>query len=178
MNSFYWTQSLLVIAGAVLAFFISFGPNRNRTKWLTSLGIAASVALFIANQVVMSNTGDGLDKQLNCWIWPAGVACLKQKALEKAAAPENSISTPQISAIDMYKLATVARDAKDYVKARKLYNQSCDNGDGFSCVSLGMMWQSGRGGLKSESAARYWYKRGCESGSTQGCDFLKTLTTW
>jgi outer membrane protein OmpA-like peptidoglycan-associated protein len=87
MNSFYWTQTALVLAGAVLAFFISFGPNRNRTKWLTAIGIAASVALFVANQVVMSNTGDGLDKQLNCWIWPTGVACPKPRNSTQLTTP-------------------------------------------------------------------------------------------
>jgi lipopolysaccharide export LptBFGC system permease protein LptF len=95
MNSFYWTQTALVLAGAVLAFFISFGPNRNRTKWLTAIGIAASVALFVANQVVMSKTGDGLDKQLNCWIWPAGVACPKPNRTKAAVLPD--AATPAAS---------------------------------------------------------------------------------
>jgi hypothetical protein len=185
MNSFYWTQSLLVILVAILAFFISFGPIQNRAKWLTALGIAASVALFVANQVVMSNTGDGLDKQLNCLIWPSGVACPKPSpatALQPPPAkptPIDIVRTPPIkpppsklSAQASYEQAEAASKAEDFIQARTLFKDACDGGSAQACYRLGSLWSSGIGGDFDKEIAADFYAKGCDGRSGEACTQL------
>jgi TPR repeat protein len=181
MNSFYWTQSLLVVLVAILAFFISFGPSQNRAKWLTYLGIAASVGLFVANQVVMSNTGDGLDKQLNCWIWPTGVACPKPHPTNSIEVPDAATPAvseePQMSASVASRQGRIALASKDFVKARAYFEKACSLGEG--CYKLGEMVSNGQGGKTDEIRGRLLmnkgidllvYSAGCKSGEQISCD--------
>jgi hypothetical protein len=172
MNSFYWTQSLLVVLVAILAFFISFGPSQNRGKWITVVGLAASVALFVANQVVMSNTGDGLDKQLNCLINPAGVACPRpQPPTDSADASPPSLS----EAKTLYEQGNSARNSEDYKSARDLLKQSCDAGEPRGCKVLGLMLSYGEGGVTDKRLASDVFKKGCYSGDPETCNLLAIM---
>jgi Sel1 repeat len=182
MNSFYWTQSLLVIVVAILAFFISFGPSQNRVKWITGLGITASVALFVANQVVMNKTGKDLDWQLNCWLSPSGVDCPKsintavqmappdqQITVSPAEIPTVLTTTPAVSATEYAEQALTEYNLKNYTKARELHKQACAGGVARSCNRLAMMWANGKGGDQDSEIACALVKQACDGGDALGC---------
>lgn len=181
MNSFYWTQSLLVIVVAILAFFISFGPSLNRAKWLKALGIAASLALFIVNFYVMHKTGDGLDKQLNCWLLPDGVDCPEPAAAVVPIVPSNNATAPKLSAQDLSDQGKAAYQAEDFIKARAaywagdviraraLFKKACDGLNGASCNMLGLMWATGEGGGRDAATAKELYELACAYGDDFGC---------
>lgn len=182
MNSFYCTQSLLVIFGAILAFFISFPHSQNRGKLIAAVGITASVALFVANQVVMNKTGKDLDWQLNSWLSPDGVDCPKsintavqmvppdqQITVSPADIPTVLTTTPAVSATEYAEQARTEYNVKNYTKARELHKQACAGGVARSCNSLAMMWADTKGGDQDSEIACALVKQACDGGDALGC---------
>jgi TPR repeat protein len=53
--------------------------------------------------------------------------------------------------------------------AARLYGTACDLGEPRACISLGFLYEVGRGVPKSAERARVFHKKACDSGDQQGC---------
>ena len=171
MNSFYWTQSLLVIFGAILAFFISFPHSQNRGKLIAAVGITASVALFVTNQVVMNKTGKDLDWQLNCWLSPDGVDCPKT-ALQSSKKGLLIPDPVQSSSEDIYDQAIGYEELGDEVKARNLFEKACEDGSLAACNHVGVIFSKSEYGLIGEKRAIVFFQKACDGSYSIGCNNL------
>lgn len=67
---------------------------------------------------------------------------------------------------DAYK----AYNAGDYKKAFRLYNQSCNEGNGWGCVMVGAFYGDGLGVKKDFQLASEFYSRSCNMGIEFGCE--------
>lgn len=63
--------------------------------------------------------------------------------------------------------------ARDYVRARSLFQRACDAGAARGCTNLGMLYQRGLGVASDSAQARAYYQRGCNGGDAQGCNLLR-----
>ncbi len=68
--------------------------------------------------------------------------------------------------------AVTADTAKDYVTARRLYEESCSAGFAQSCREMVVFALEGRGGPKDAVAARNYAEKACRGGSGDGCGLL------
>ncbi len=57
----------------------------------------------------------------------------------------------------------------DFVEARKLYRQECDDGDLDSCVGLAHLWRQGRGGEQDLEKAQALFGDACDKGAADAC---------
>jgi TPR repeat protein len=65
--------------------------------------------------------------------------------------------------------AVKAYKAKDFVRARALYEQACTSGDAESCYWAGDMLRTGQGGPQDQAGARARYEQACIGGSIGSC---------
>jgi hypothetical protein len=73
---------------------------------------------------------------------------------------------------DDYDNAQMAYEKKDYKKAFKLYNKSCDNGDAYGCNMVGLMYQYGTGIGQNTTLALKKLQQSCDMGIEIACDAL------
>ncbi len=66
-----------------------------------------------------------------------------------------------------------AYKAKDYVRARALYDQACKGGDAGGCYIAGVMFYEGEGGAQDKARARALYEQACKGGIADGCRKLQ-----
>ncbi len=71
--------------------------------------------------------------------------------------------------------AVNASIAGDYKKAFRLYNQSCDEGDGRGCAMVGSSYENGLGVKKDFQLASEFYSRSCNMGIELGCEWNTKL---
>ncbi len=60
--------------------------------------------------------------------------------------------------------------------AAEVDRRACDRGEADGCTNLGVLYEDGKGVPQDQAQAAAYYRRGCEGGSTQGCDLAKDLT--
>jgi len=58
---------------------------------------------------------------------------------------------------------------KDEKRARALYVQACDGGNGLACRNIGKLYDQGKGVERSESEAAKFFDRACELNQSDGC---------
>jgi len=63
---------------------------------------------------------------------------------------------------------------QDMVKARSLFEKSCDLGSGAGCFYLAVMWERGQGGLENQDLSMQLLLRACHLGEGQACTLLAT----
>ncbi len=73
---------------------------------------------------------------------------------------------------DDYDNANLAYDKKDYKKAFKLYNKSCDNGNAYGCGMIGLMYQYGTGIGQNTTLALKKLQQSCDMGDDTSCTAL------
>jgi TPR repeat protein len=74
-----------------------------------------------------------------------------------------------------YAYETGSGVAADIVKARGLYEKSCQLDHAPGCGRLGDLFVTGQGGEKNPKKAAELYKRACKAGVGESCDALKDL---
>jgi TPR repeat protein len=102
----------------------------------------------------------------------------KEKKLEadlKRAKEEAKEAETKAERADAAYEAAVALKAGDLKRARDLFDQACRAGNSGSCVHLGWMLGSGRGGLRDERRARALLEQGCKAGVAEGCFALGAM---
>ncbi len=62
-----------------------------------------------------------------------------------------------------------AYKAKDYARARELYDQACERGNTVGCFNAGNMFRKGMGGAEDQARARALYEQAWEGGYAKGC---------
>ena len=65
-----------------------------------------------------------------------------------------------------------AYEAKDYARARTLFDQACKSGWAVSCFNAGAMFNNGEGGAQDQARARTLFDQACKGGNAQGCSYL------
>ena len=65
-----------------------------------------------------------------------------------------------------------AYKAKEYDRARALFDQACTGGNAEGCSSLGVMFNNGIGGAQDKEQARTLFDQACIDGSAKGCSNL------
>ncbi len=65
-----------------------------------------------------------------------------------------------------------AYKAKDYARARALYDQARMGGDAGGCSNPGNMLYTGEGGAQDKARARALYDQACKGGDAKGCSNL------
>ncbi|MEQ8410025.1 MAG: tetratricopeptide repeat protein [Erythrobacter sp.] len=73
---------------------------------------------------------------------------------------------------EAYERAIVAEEQGDFDGARRLHSQACDADHAPACREMIVMHLKGRGGPKSDSAARSMAEKACRLGSIDGCSIL------
>jgi TPR repeat protein len=63
---------------------------------------------------------------------------------------------------------------KDWFEALEFYKKGCDLGSGYSCYSLGWMYNKGQGTVQNHFKATKYYRKSCDMESGAGCDALGT----
>ena len=71
--------------------------------------------------------------------------------------------------------ATKAYDKRDYQKAAKLFQKTCDGGDAKGCYNLGVLYENGQGLRQDKSYAKEYFGKACDLGDQLGCDDYKKL---
>ncbi len=69
-------------------------------------------------------------------------------------------------------LVQKAKDAylnKDYLIAKKAYQEACEMGDYLGCSGLGTLFERGHGVLQDFSKAQEYYEYACKNGDAFGC---------
>ncbi len=66
-----------------------------------------------------------------------------------------------------------AYQAKDYARARTLYDQACKGGFAKGCYNLGVMFSNGEGGARNKARARALFDQACKGGNAKGCSVLQ-----
>jgi len=102
----------------------------------------------------------------------------KEKELEadlKRANEEAKEAKREAERADAAYEAAVALKAGDLKRARDLFDQACKAGNSGSCVHLGWMIGSGRGGPRDERRARTLLEQGCKAGVAEGCFALGAM---
>ena len=59
--------------------------------------------------------------------------------------------------------------APDYQQAVKYYNIACDGGAMNACMTLGLLFEGGRGVTRNFKEARQYFKKVCASGDQNAC---------
>lgn len=72
------------------------------------------------------------------------------------------------SADDAYD-AEIAYDKKEYIKAAKLAEKSCRDGNALSCTALGRLYKHGHGVKKDYIKADEYFKKACKAGIHESC---------
>ena len=62
-----------------------------------------------------------------------------------------------------------AYQAKDYARARTLFDEACTGGNAGGCFVAGKMFRKGEGGAKDLARARALYDQACKGGDAGGC---------
>ncbi|MDR2789788.1 MAG: sel1 repeat family protein [Campylobacteraceae bacterium] len=76
---------------------------------------------------------------------------------------------------DDFNKAFKAYENGDYQKAVKLFQQSCDKKDTWSCVSLAAMYANGDGVKQDYAKAAEYFEKACDLGEQMGCENYKRL---
>ncbi len=66
-----------------------------------------------------------------------------------------------------------AYTAKDYARARALYDQACKGGNAKGCSNLGNLFKTGEAGAQDKARARALYDQACKGGNAEGCRILQ-----
>jgi len=74
-------EIMLVLAGALAAFFVSFGLRRGSTKQIALLSILFSIGLFVIDRVVWLETERGLVDHAACLVAPHSPACSSESKI-------------------------------------------------------------------------------------------------
>ena len=62
-----------------------------------------------------------------------------------------------------------AYNAKNYEKAKELWQKACDSKDARACFNLGMFYNEGQGITKDYQKAKEFFEKGCDGGDALGC---------
>ena len=62
---------------------------------------------------------------------------------------------------------------QDYIKAKKLFEKSCDKKERISCNVLGTLYAEGKGVTQNQIKAKEYFEKSCQLGANAGCDNLK-----
>lgn len=65
--------------------------------------------------------------------------------------------------------AEIAYDKKEYIKAAKLAEKSCKEGNALSCTALGRLYTYGHGVKKDNLKAKEYFKQACIGGINDSC---------
>src|SRR5438309_841209 len=63
----------------------------------------------------------------------------------------------------------------EYAKAARIYQESCNGGNGSACTNLGYLHERGLGVDKDETVSAALYRQGCDTNDAQGCSNLALL---
>jgi TPR repeat protein len=66
--------------------------------------------------------------------------------------------------------AGIAFDNKEYIKAFKLYNLVCDNGNAFGCTMVGAFFEDGLSIQTNLNEALAYYAKACDMGHEYSCE--------
>ncbi|MBQ9619043.1 MAG: sel1 repeat family protein, partial [Neisseriaceae bacterium] len=61
---------------------------------------------------------------------------------------------------------------QNYAQALQWYTKGCDQGEGLSCVSIGILYDEGRGVPRSVQQADHFFEKSCTNGDAGGCILL------
>ena len=75
----------------------------------------------------------------------------------------------------LYGMAINSYNHKDYVGAKFLFTEACDNGEMKACNYLGYLYAQGLGGDQDREKARTIYQRACDQGTLTSCASLGSL---
>jgi hypothetical protein len=92
------------------------------------------------------------------------------RAMQYAAGCPNATS-PAITFREGY----AAWKAKDFQRARQLWDQACEGGNGGACEYLSVLLRAGQGGPQDLVRAREVLDKGCKSGNRAACAQLHDL---
>src|ERR1700758_4161797 len=63
----------------------------------------------------------------------------------------------------------------EYAKAARIYQESCNGGNGSACTNLAYLYERGLGVDKDESVSASLYRQGCDANDAQGCSNLALM---
>jgi tetratricopeptide (TPR) repeat protein len=92
-----------------------------------------------------------------------------------AKKPAAKKDTSKQSAADFYAQGRAAYNAKDYVKAVKLFSKAAEQGHADAQTNLGTCFNNGFGVPKDVAKAAEWFRKAAEQGKAQAKGALKDL---
>jgi len=87
MGSPFANELLLVLLGAIAAFFVSFGAKRGSTRQVVILSILFSLSLFVIDRIVWLQTKRNLVDHTTCLVAPGGRACAEEREVSTKVEP-------------------------------------------------------------------------------------------
>jgi len=68
-----------------------------------------------------------------------------------------------------------ASRAGNYIKAKELFEKSCNKGNNGGCHNLGILYLSGNGVKEDKNKAKKLFKKACDNGRIGACEYYKRI---